>query len=93
VKEAQILKTINHGHVIKYFTSFMEDGNLHILMEYADGGDLYELLKVQKKKKKYFSEKDLWTFAYEILLGLEYLHSKNIIHRDIKTLNIFISQQ
>lgn len=91
VKEAQILKTINHPHVIKYFTSFMEDGCLHILMEYADGGDLYELLKSQKKKWKYFSEKDLWIFAYEILLGLEYLHSKNVIHWDIKTLNIFIS--
>lgn len=45
VKEAQILKGLNHSHVIKYFTSFMEDGALHILMEYADGGDLYELLK------------------------------------------------
>jgi len=77
--------------VIKYFTSFMEDGNLHILMEFAEGGDLYELLKAQKKKRKYFSEKDLWMFGYEMLLGLDYLHSKNIIHRDIKTLNIFIS--
>jgi len=69
----------------------MEDGNLHILMEFAEGGDLYELLKAQKKKRKYFSEKDLWMFGYEMLLGLDYLHSKNIIHRDIKTLNIFIS--
>lgn len=77
--------------MIKYFTSFMEDGNLHILMEFAEGGDLYELLKAQKKKRKYFSEKDLWMFGYEMLLGLDYLHSKNIIHRDIKTLNIFIS--
>lgn len=38
-----------------------------------------------------WSEKDIWCFAYEILMGIEYLHSKNIIHRDIKTLNIFTS--
>ena len=58
-------------------------------MEYANGGDLYHLLKDQKKKKKLFTEKELWCFAYETLMGIEYLHSKNIIHRDIKTLNIF----
>lgn len=62
-------------------------------MEYAESGDMYELLKSQKKKRKYFSEKDLWMFAYEILLAIEYLHSRCIIHRDIKTLNIFISKK
>ena len=66
---------------------------LHIVMEYAESGDLYQLLKTQKRKRKYFCEKDLWMFAYEILLGLEYLHSKSIIHRDIKTLNIFLSEK
>ena len=67
----------------------MEDNSLHIVMEYADGGDLYQLLK---RKKKYFSEKELWIYAYETLLGLEYLHFRGIIHRDIKTLNIFLSE-
>lgn len=61
-------------------------------MEFANGGDLYHLLKEYKKKWKPCTENELWCFAYEILLGVEYLHSKNIIHRDIKTLNIFISQ-
>lgn len=68
----------------------MEDKSLYILMEYAESGDLYRLLKGQKKKKKYFSEKDLWMFAYEIMLGIEYLHKRSVVHRDIKTLNIFI---
>ena len=59
-------------------------------MEYAEGGDLYHLMKEYKNRKKMWPEKEIWCFAYEILLGIEYLHSKNIIHRDIKTLNIFI---
>ena len=36
MKEASLLKTIHHPHVIKYFTSFLEDNCLHILMEYAE---------------------------------------------------------
>lgn len=61
-------------------------------MEYANGGDMYHLLKEHKKNRKIWTESEIWCFAFEILLGIEYLHSKNIIHRDIKTLNIFINE-
>lgn len=90
-----------HIHVIQYYTSFLEDDCLHIIMEYAEKGDLYtvsflsnftfQLLKEQRQRRKYFSEKDLWDYAYQIIMGIEYLHSQNIIHRDIKCLNIFLS--
>jgi len=43
LKEVQILKTLKHPHVIQYYTSFMEDEALHILMEYAHKGDLYKV--------------------------------------------------
>ena len=69
------MRNLKHPHIIKYHTSFMEEGNLHILMEYAENGDLYQMLKHQKKKRKYFSEKEIWLFAYQILLGIEYMHS------------------
>jgi len=41
LKEVQILKNLMHIHVIQYYTSFLEDDNLHIIMEYAEKGDLY----------------------------------------------------
>ena len=62
-------------------------------MEFAEKGDLYKLLKEQRNRRKYFSEKDVWDYAYQISIALEHLHSKNIMHRDIKCLNIFLTDE
>lgn len=44
LKEAQILRRVKHEHVIRYFTSFVEHDCLYIIMEYADGGDLQQVI-------------------------------------------------
>jgi len=92
LQEMLLLKKISHPNIIRYYASFIESECLYILMEYAAGGDLYALLKKMKGRKKYFAEKEVWRFAYEIGLGLGYLHGHNIIHRDIKCLNIFLNE-
>lgn len=92
VKEAKIMGTLDHPNIIRYHTSFLEGDHLYILMEYAQKGDLYKILREQRTKKKYISEKDLWEYAHQIIQGVAYLHANNIIHRDIKCLNIFLSE-
>ena len=91
-REVSILKKVSHQNIIKYYSSFLENEILYIIMEYAELGDLYSLIKYYKKHSKFFDEIDLWKIASEILSGLDYLHSKNIIHRDIKCLNLFITK-
>ena len=91
-REVSILKKVSHKNIIKYYSSFLEKEILYIIMEYAELGDLYTLIKHYKKHSKYFDELDLWKISSEILSGLDYLHSHNIIHRDIKCLNIFITK-
>ena len=91
-REVSILKKVSHKNVIKYYSSFLEKNILYIIMEYAELGDLYSLIKHYKKHSKFFSEIDLWKISFEILSGLDYLHSHNIIHRDIKCLNLFITK-
>ena len=91
-REVSILKKVSHKNIIKYYSSFLEKNILYIIMEYAELGDLYSLIKHYKKHSKFFSEIDLWKISYEILSGLEYLHSHNIIHRDIKCLNLLITK-
>ena len=88
----KLTEKYEHPNVIKYFTSFMENDHLHILMEYAVKGDMYKALKDQRAKKKYIAEKDLWDYSYQILRAVQYLHKAGVIHRDIKCLNIFLSE-
>ena len=91
-REVSILKKVNHPNIIKYYSSFLEQENLYIIMEYAENGDLFSLIKHYKRHKKLFEEFDIWRIASEILNGLHYLHTHNIIHRDIKCLNLFITK-
>ena len=92
IHEAQILKKIDHQSIVKYYCSFMEGKCLCIVMEYIDGGDLHQLIRLHSEKKQYIPEMDIWKMASELSSALQYLHTKSIIHRDVKTLNILITK-
>lgn len=91
VKEVFMLKNITHPNIIKCYASFIEDENLYIVMEYAEGGDLLSLILKQKEAQRYFSEQSIWKYAWQICCGMLHMHAQGIIHRDIKALNILIS--
>ena len=91
-KEIQILRQLNHPNIIKYFGSFVEDSTVNIVMEYAESGDLHRLLRTQRDKGKHMSEKEVWRYAFELSAAIAYLHEHNIIHRDIKCMNVFLSK-
>jgi NIMA (never in mitosis gene a)-related kinase len=59
-------------------------------MEHCDCKDLFELIKRYKSADKYMSEEDCWKIIYQILQGLSCLHKRNILHRDLKSSNIFL---
>ena len=90
--EIKILSNLNHPNLIKYFFSFYNSENIYIIMEFCEYGDLFSLLQSVKKKKVFVNEEIIWNIAIQALLGLEYLHSKKIIHRDIKLLNLFMTK-
>lgn len=54
-------------------------------MEYADEGDLLKYIKERKKAKKMFFELEIWKLLISLLHGLDYIHEKSIMHRDIKS--------
>ncbi|CAD8199171.1 unnamed protein product [Paramecium pentaurelia] len=92
LKEAQLLRKLKHPNIITYYMSFIEQDNLCIIMEYAEGGDLQKLLKDYKEKRKFMQEETIWEMSKELSSALQHLHENNIIHRDIKTLNVFLTK-
>ena len=94
--EAKILSSLNSKYIVKYYDSFIQGENLYIVMEYCEGGDLFtfmsECKKIRKNKNYYLIEKFIWKIFIQISLGLYYIHKKNILHRDVKTLNIFLTK-
>ena len=93
-QEVKLLQKFDHPNIIK-FKHFFESGthpkNLNIITEYAEKGDLYKLTVSRKGKK--FEEKMLIDWLTQTCLALKYIHSKHIIHRDIKPHNIFLTKK
>lgn len=61
-------------------------------MEYADGGDLYNKIINFKKRGQTMPEKEVWKYFIQIIKGLQTLHDLKIVHRDIKSANIFLTK-
>ena len=61
-------------------------------MEYCSQGDLNAYLTKHRENNRYISEPRIWKFFIHILLGLDALHSKRILHRDLKSLNVFLTK-
>ncbi|KAF7456471.1 serine/threonine-protein kinase Nek1-like [Cryptosporidium felis] len=91
INEVRLLSSIRHPYIVCFKESFVDNGFLNIVMEYADGGDLFRKVNAQKQLKKNFSENQVTRWLTQALLGLAHLHNRKILHRDIKSQNIFIS--
>jgi NIMA (never in mitosis gene a)-related kinase len=89
MNEAKIMKHVESPFIVKYFQSFVDRDKFYICMEYCSGGDLAQFLKGQMGKP--LNEDTIWRFVLQIMLGLRHLHSKKILHRDIKTMNVFLA--
>ncbi|OMJ81088.1 hypothetical protein SteCoe_18499 [Stentor coeruleus] len=89
-KEVNILKTLNHPNIIKYYQTDLDIHNneISIIIEYASNGNLQTFVSEFKP----LSHKVLQRFTREILMALSYMHGKGIIHRDLKCSNILIAE-
>ena len=92
LNEIRILASVKNKNVISYKEAFFDekDSSLGVVMEYADNGDLFQLITERKKTKNYFTEQEVWKVFIQLLNGLKALHDFKILHRDIKSANVFL---
>ena len=86
-KEVSIMRKLDHPYILKLFQAHEDFNTVYVSLEYASGGDLRKFLR---RKSGLFNEKILAKVMYQVLMGLNYLHQKNIVHRDIKAENIYV---
>uniref|UniRef100_A0A2C9JNN1 non-specific serine/threonine protein kinase n=1 Tax=Biomphalaria glabrata TaxID=6526 RepID=A0A2C9JNN1_BIOGL len=90
LNEVNVLAMLDHPNIISYYDSFEEDGVLMIEMEYADNGTLAQYLARQERP---LEEQLILAMFQQMVAALQYIHSHNILHRDLKTDNIFLTKE
>ncbi|CAH2300538.1 serine threonine- kinase Nek1 isoform X2 [Pelobates cultripes] len=89
-KEVSVLANMKHPNIVQYIESFEESGCLYIVMDYCEGGDLFKRINTQKGVL--FSEDQILDWFVQLCLALKHVHDRKILHRDIKSQNIFLTK-
>ncbi len=96
-----MLKTLNNPYVVRYYDSFIEKDQICILMDYCQKGkqindssclgDLYGKVKEARERNYKFNASMVLDWFCQLAIGLEHIHSKKVLHRDLKTSNILLT--
>lgn len=89
-QEVEILKKLSHPNIIKYMDSFKQAGQLCIVTEFAEGGDMHQKLCLNKAVP--IAEDVILSWFVQLSLALAYTHKNKILHRDLKLRNIFLTK-
>nr|XP_041570428.1 serine/threonine-protein kinase Nek11 isoform X5 [Taeniopygia guttata] len=88
--EAQLLSRLDHPAIVKFYASFVERDSFCIITEYCEGGDLDFKIQEYKDSGKMFTQSQIIDWFIQLLLGVNYMHERRILHRDLKAKNIFL---
>ena len=88
--EVTAMSTLQHPNIIEYIESFVDDSNLVIVMEYAPSGDLESVIKSHRRIREYIDEDMVLSIFIQLADALAYAHEMKILHRDVKTQNVFM---
>jgi len=108
MREAQLLQQLSHPSLVACHHAFVEDSLLFLVLEYAEGGDLGSFIRSLRQQRKQLdissvsslseailtcTQRELWRMSWELCMGVAYLHSHHVVHRDLKASNIFLTAQ
>ena len=80
--EIRIHKRLEHPHIIRLYHYFQDKEKVYLVLDYAENGNLFYYLR----QKKTLTEKEAFFFFSQTCLGIDYLHKKGVLHRDLKVI-------
>ncbi|CAD5208141.1 unnamed protein product [Bursaphelenchus xylophilus] len=91
INEAKLLRSLNHPNIVECYGYKVCGNELNIIMHYAEGGTLDKLIRDQQGV--YIPEKTIMYYFAQVARAIRYIHSKRILHRDLKTQNILLNRR
>eukprot|EP01052_Picozoa_sp_SAG31_P037336 SAG31_NODE_4806_length_2945_cov_14.704849_2_plen_304_part_00 len=88
-REVAVMQRVQHPYIIEYFDSFVEDEFMHIVMSYAAGGTLHDVIR-KARTSGAIPEQQILRYVAQVTLAVRHLHQHRILHRDLKSANIFL---
>ncbi|CAH1779518.1 unnamed protein product, partial [Owenia fusiformis] len=88
--EAKLLSKLDHPGIVKFHDSFLDGEFFCIVTEYCEGGDLGDQITKYQKQGKKFKESLVIEWFIQLVIAVQFMHSKRVLHRDLKTRNIFL---
>ena len=85
-----MIDTVNHPFLVQIHYAFQDEHELFFILDFMEGGDLKHLILEEEKAGRFLSEDSARFYAGQILLGLIYMHSKDMIHRDLSLDNVLL---
>ncbi|GLE03250.1 hypothetical protein PINS_up019176 [Pythium insidiosum] len=97
-REVELLSKLKHPNVVEYKESFVEGNVIHIVMAYCDGGDLAGRIRERASElaqggRGFFDTAQILDWFIQMAMAIKYLHEQRILHRDLKTSNIFLTTE
>jgi len=92
INEIRILASVaSCPYLVRFYEAFIENDTLYIVTDYAAQGDLLSAIKKHYKRRTHFPERQTWSYLIQLCLGMQYLHRHKILHRDLKSANLFVT--
>jgi serine/threonine protein kinase len=86
-KEMNILSQLNHDNIVRLYQVYMLNDKIYMIMEYLKGGELLQAIC----QREFYSEGDARKLLKQIASALQYIHIREVIHRDVKPENLILS--